>query len=204
MAWQCIQSLVYLYRTALDLTFKSAELMARTADTLHRQIKYGIGLCLCDVYLFQIRQDRLSGVPVHVFRFFRYVITLCGTDRDNIDILKTKALFQFMDIRLNLTETFLTVIYKIHLVYRKHKMLDSHQRADSRMTSGLHQNALLCIDQNDRKLREGGTYCHISGIFLMSRCVRNNKAALIGCKITVRNIDRDPLFTLCHQTVQKQ
>ena len=83
-------------------------------------------------------------------------------------------------------------------------MADPHQRADAQMPLGLHDNALGRIDQQDRQLGKRSPHRHIPRVFLVSRRVRHNKAALFGRKITVGNIDRDALLTLRHQSVQKQ
>ena len=111
---------------------------------------------------------------------------------------------KFLNLVNDLLETLLTVIDKIHLIYSKYKVTDSHQCTDSCMSSGLYEHALLCIHKDNGKVCKGCTDCHVSCVLLMSRSICHDKASLFGCKVTVCHINSDTLFTLCHQSVQKE
>ena len=69
------------------------------------------------------------------------------------------------------------------------------------MTSGLIQHSLGGVNQNYCKIGKGCTNRHVSGIFLMTGGVGNNKTAVVCGEIAVGNIDGDTLFTFCKQTV---
>ena len=149
-------------------------------------------------------QKSFPRIPGHIRRLLRYVITLCSTDRNDHNILKTQSLRKLIDILHDLVKTALTVTNKIHLINSKYKMMDTHQSADTRMTSCLHQNTLFCVHKNNGKLGKRSANCHVSCILLMTRSICNNKTSLIRCKITVCNINGDTLLTLSHQTIQKK
>ena len=178
--------------------------MVRTADSLYRHIESCFAFCLCHIYGFQMIEKYFSCIPWHIFGSYSHVVTFCRTDRNDHYILKAKAFGKFIDIFDDLIESFFTVTHKIHLIDRKYKMMDSHQGTDTTVTSCLYQNALFCVDKDDRKLCKRSTNCHISCIFLVSRCICNNEASLVRCKITIGNINGDALFSLCHQTIQKE
>ena len=149
-------------------------------------------------------QKSFTRIPGHIRRLLRYVITLCSTDRNNHNILKPQSLRKLIDILYNLIKTTLTVINKIHFVNSKYKMMDTHQSADTCMTPCLNQNPLLRIHKNNGKLSKGSSNRHVPCILLMSGSIRNDKTSFIGCKITIRNINGDPLLTFCHQAIQKK
>ena len=115
-----------------------------------------------------------------------------------------QLLGKFLNLVNDLLETLLTVIDKIHLIYSKYKVTDSHQCTDSGMSSGLYEHSLLCIHKDNGKVCKGCTDCHVSGVLLMSWCICNDKTSLFGGKITVCHINGDTLLTLCHQSIQKK
>ena len=73
---------------------------------------------------------------------------------------------------------------KIHLIYSKYKITDSHQCTDSGMSSGLYEHALLCIHKDNGKVCKGCTDCHVSCVLLMSRSISNDKTSVVSCKIS--------------------
>ena len=204
VAWKCGDGLSDFDLTALNLSLKSTEFMVRTADSLYRHVESCFALCLCHIDSFQMIQKCFACVPWHVLGFDCDVVSFCRADRNDHNILKSEAFGKFIDIFYDLIESFCAVAYKVHLVDCKYKMMDPHQGADAAVTSCLYQNALFCIDKDDRKLCKRSTNCHISRIFFMSRCICDDEASLVCCKITISNINGDTLFSLCHQTIQKK
>ena len=85
---------------------------------------------------------RLTFIPWHVVRFGCNVVTFCGRYRNNSYIGKFQFFYQCCDLILNVAETFFIIFNKIHFVYCKYKVTDSHQCADSCMTSCLYQYSL--------------------------------------------------------------
>ena len=118
--------------------------------------------------------------------------------------MQLQFLCQRVDIRFNLAVTGFTVGNQIHLIQCKHKVPDSHQGTDAGMAAGLYQHTLRCIHQNDGKVCKGCANRHVAGIFLMSRRIRYNKAAVVRGKIPVSDINGNALFPLCHQAIQQQ
>ena len=72
------------------------------------------------------------------------------------------------------------------------------------MTAGLRQNALRRIDEDDGKVRKRGAAGHVARVFLMSRRVGADEAAVVRREIAVRHINRDALLALSQKTVQQQ
>ena len=72
------------------------------------------------------------------------------------------------------------------------------------MSAGLHQHALGSIDEDDGEVGKRCTDCHVSRVFLMSRRVRNDKAAVVCSKIAVSDVNRNALLALRHKAVEQQ
>ena len=177
--------------------------MVWTANTLYWHIEAFFGI-RCNVNSFQIFQQRLSGIPRNVFRMGGNIVALCCRKRNNRDVFQSQFLLQGINLCNDFVETRFAIFYQVHLVYSKDKVPNTHQFADSCMTSGLHQNALRSVNQNDCQIRKRCTNCHVSGIFFMTWCVCNDKAAVVGCKIPICNVNRNTLFPFCHQAIQQQ
>ena len=203
-AWQYLNGISHRNAPALNLSLKSAERMIRPADTLYRHGKP----CFCRILFyingFQIIQQCLSRIPWHMHRTFCNVISFGCRYRDHLRSAVLKLCQQHFYILLDLLKFFLFKIDQIHFVYGKYKMLNSHQGTDSGMASGLCQHTLACIYKNNRQIGKGSSYCHISRIFFMSRCVSHNKRTALCRKITVSNINGNSLLPLRHQPVQQK
>ena len=133
-----------------------------------------------------------------------YIISRCGTDWYYFYTVKTQLVSQGFNIPFHFLKTGLAVIHQIHLINSKYKIPDAHHSADSGMPPGLDENALLRVNHNNSKLGKGGSYRHVSGVFLMPRRVCHNKASS-GCgKIAVRYINRNSLLPLSHQAIQQE
>ena len=127
--------------TILNLSLESAKLMIWSADSLYRHIEALLCIFL-NIYGFQMRKKRLTFVPWHIVRFSCNVVTFCGRYRNNSYIGKFQFFYQCCDLILNVAETFFIIFNKIHFVYCKYKVTDSHQCAYSCMTSCLYQYSL--------------------------------------------------------------
>ena len=127
--------------TIFNLSLESAKLMIWSADSLYRHIEALLCIFL-NVYGFQMGKKRLTFIPWHVVRFGCNVVTFCGRYRNNSYIGKFQFFYQCCDLILNVAETFFIIFNKIHFVYCKYKVTDSHQCADSCMTSCLYQYSL--------------------------------------------------------------
>ena len=186
------------------LTLKASECVVRTAYTLYRHIETYFVVVFGNVNIFQVCQECLTVIPFDVVGFCRNIVAFCRRNRNNLDISKAEFFGKFLDLCFDLVESLFAVIHKVHFVDGKYKIFDSHQLTDSCVASCLYEHALFCVDQNDCKVGKGSSYCHVSCVFFMSRCVRNDEASFLCRKVTVRNVDRDSLLALCHQSVEKQ
>ena len=174
--------------------------MIGAAYTLHRHIE-GSFLLLRYIDSFQMIEQCFSCIPWHVVGFLCDIVTFRCTDRNHSHILKPKSFGQILNIFFDFLKTFLTVVHQIHLIDREYKVFNSHQCTDTAVSSRLYEYALLGIHKDDGKLGKGCTDCHVSCIFFVSRCICHDKTSLICRKIAISHINRNSLFTLCHQAV---
>ena len=204
IARQCHQFVTDMDLSRLDLSLETTECMVRTAYTLYRHIESFFGVILADIDVFQIWKQCLAGVPRNVPRGLCDIVTLCSGYRDDLHILQAQFCGQFLDLLLDLLKPLPVISHQIHFIDGKDEITDSHQITDPCMTAGLHQHALLGVDQDHGQVGKGCTYRHVSGIFLMTRCVGHDETSLVCREITVCHVDGDALFSLCHQSIQKQ
>ena len=108
------------------------------------------------------------------------------------------------DLFFNLLVRLPVIADQIHLVDRKHEIPDPHQCADPCMASCLCQDPLRGVNQDHRKVCKRSSYCHVPRVFLVSGGIRHDKAPVLRREIPVRHVDRDPLLTLRHQSVQQE
>src|SRR5215469_422923 len=83
-------------------------------------------------------------------------------------------------------------------------MANAEKVRDIGVPSSLSEHAFSRVDQNDGKIRVGGTRRHIACILLMTRRVSDDEFPLVGGEETIGDIDCDPLFALRFQTVNEQ
>ena len=188
---------------ALDLTLITAECMIRSADPLNRKIK-SLFCRFIHINLLQIIQQRCTAVPLHPVRRFCDIVSFCRGNRNYYSMFDTGFLTEFRDFHTDFLKDLLVIPDQIHFIYGKYKIPDSHDRTDARMPSGLDQHAFRSVNQYYRQICRRRADCHISRILFVPRCIRNNKASYVSCKIAVGNIYRDALLPLFCQTIQKQ
>ena len=177
--------------------------MIRSADPLDRHIK---ALLRKSVHLhcLQPLQKGRSCIPVHQGGLTGHVFPLCRGERDDLHLLQPQAAAKIPDLTDDGIKCFPAVAGQIHFVDGKYKLTDSHEGTDPRVPPGLGQDAFCGVDQDDGQIRKAGADRHVAGIFLMARCIRDDKTPLLGRKISVGDINGDALFPLRHEPVQKQ
>ncbi len=72
------------------------------------------------------------------------------------------------------------------------------------MATGLRQDALARVDQDDREIGGRGAGRHIAGILLVSGRIGDDEGALFGVEIAIGDIDGDALFALGGKTVHQK
>ena len=187
----------------LNLSLKTTESAVRTAYTLYRHNETCLVGMIGNIDRLQIILKSTTLVPRCLCRLCRNIITNCCRYRNNMHCLEIILSGHDLDLLYNILKLILIVINKIHLIDRINNMLDTHQCADTCMASCLNQNALGSVHKDNRQICEGCTNRHVTGILLMTRCICYDKASLFCRKITICNIDRDSLLTLCHQSVKQ-
>ena len=92
VAWKRSDGIAYMNPATLDLALETTEFMVWTGNTLNRQIKLADILSLGNIHSLKMIQKSFARIPWHIRRLLRNVITLCSTDRNNHNILKTQSL----------------------------------------------------------------------------------------------------------------
>ena len=93
-----------------------------------------------------------------------------------------------------LVEHSLVVIHQIHFVHCQYDMFYAQQMHQIAVTTGLRQNTLARIDQNNGEVCRRCAGDHIAGILLMPGRVGDNEFAFFGGKKPLSDIDCDALF----------
>ena len=202
IARQCCNLVTDIYAARFNLTLKTSECVVRSADSLYREIKSLFRIFFAYIYIFKIFQKRFAVIPSDVFRFNRYVVTLCCRQRNYLNVFKWQFVFQFFNLSYDFIISIFIILYKVHLIYGKHKVTYTHKLTNSRMTSCLNKHALWRIDKNYSQVRKWRTYRHVSCIFFVSGCIGNDKTSVVGCEIAVCNVNRYTLFSFSHKSVK--
>lgn len=207
-AGQGTDLIAYRNLTGFNFALKAAEGVIRTGNALDGKVEAFFLPVAVHIHRFQIIQQCgtiILGKPVG---FFGDVVSLCGRQRDGLDIDKAQFIlqieYQSFDLILNILKGLLAVVYQIHFIDGENEVVDTHQSTDTGMTACLHQYTLSGIDENYGQLGKRGTHCHVSRILLMSGSVCYDEGTLIGGEIAVSYVNRNALFPLGHQTVQQQ
>ena len=83
-------------------------------------------------------------------------------------------------------------------------MTNAEQVDEQRMASGLGQDTLSGINQQDGKVGGRGARDHIAGILLMARRVRDNEFAAFGFEIAISDVDGYALFAFGGQPIDQK
>ena len=124
------------------------------------------------------------------------IVAVKRTDRNELDIFHVKARQKFLKLISNFDETLFAPVDEIHLIHRDDEVRNAEQRSDAGMAPALFDYAQTRVDQDHRKICRGGTRHHVSRVLHVPRCVCDNEFAVWGGKISVGDVDRDPLLAL--------
>ncbi len=83
-------------------------------------------------------------------------------------------------------------------------MLDTQQRRDEAVATGLCHHAVTGIDHNNGEVTVGGTRGHVASVLLMPRGVGDDEFAFVGGEVAIGNIDGDALLAFTLQTINQQ
>ena len=72
------------------------------------------------------------------------------------------------------------------------------------MTTGLGEHALSRIDENYSKLRRRGTRHHVARVLLVPGRIRHDELAPLRAEKAIGDVNRDTLFALCREPIDKQ
>ena len=75
-------------------------------------------------------------------------------------------------------------------------MADSEQRSDKRVALRLGQQSLRGVDENHRQISGRSAGSHVARVLFVAWCVGDDEFPPRRAEITVRDVNRNALFTL--------
>ena len=165
-------------------------------DALHWQAECLVGVDGADRDVFEMFEQRETGVPRGAQAGLDDVVSIESTDRDGNETGGAELLDQRGKISLDPTIDYLREIDEVHLVDRDDEMADAKQGSDVCVTTRLREDALARIDEDDGEVCGGGAGGHVAGVLLVARGIGNDELATLGREVAVGYVDGDALLTL--------
>ncbi|KPB96097.1 Uncharacterized protein AC506_1647 [Pseudomonas syringae pv. maculicola str. M6] len=185
---------------------KTTEVQVRAVDVLHRKTQVRVITVAGDFDGFKNFHQRLAGVPRRTLALVHHVVAFERRHRHERHggRLEGDALGKLQIIRFDRLEYALVEAVEVHLVDGHNDVLDTQQRGDVAVTTGLGLHAVTRIHQNDRQITGRRTGRHVAGVLLMARRIGNDELALGRGEIAISDINRDALLPLGLQAVHEQ
>ena len=142
IARQCCNLVTDIYAARFNLTLKTSECGFGRQTLCTGEIKSLFRIFFAYIYIFKIFQKRFAVIPSDVFRFNRYVVTLCCRQWNYLNVFKVTIRFSILQSVLRFYHKHFIILYKVHLIYGKHKVTYTHKLTNSRMASCLNKHAL--------------------------------------------------------------
>ena len=192
--------------TASDAPGVATEIMPlithRADDPLHGEAGIDVVFLPADIDGLEVIEEGGAFIPRHFFRAIHDVVAIEGGDRDIRDlddVIETGG--EVVEILDDVVINFFRVIDEIHLVHGDDEVLDAKEVGDEAVALGLLDHAFTGIDEDDGKVRGGGTRDHVAGVLGVAWSVCDDEFAL-GCgKVTVGDINGDALLALGFESV---
>src|SRR5690606_35766281 len=142
-----------------------------TADELHREPHIHQISVSGDVYLFQVTQQWRAPVPRHCLGRVNDVLTLERAHGDECDVAETKPGGEVGKVGADLAEGGFDVIDQVHLVDRYDDVADPQEGGDEGVATGLGDDPVGGIDEQDGQVGGAGAGDHVPGVLLVARGV---------------------------------
>ncbi len=143
-------------------------------------------------------------IPRHVRALLGDVVTLEGRQRQKGHLFDTDLLREFTVVLDDGAKGFLRVIDKVHLVDGHGNVTDAHQRHQIAVTARLREDALACIDHQNRRIGGRSTSDHIARVLLMAGRIGDDELTLVGREETIRDVDGDALLAFGGEAIDEQ
>ena len=186
----------------------------RPVHPLHRQPETDVGtvtfgIATADRYLFEMLQQRRTGVPRHRRRTRDHVLTAQRRQWNAGDFADAELRGQCAILGDDVLEHLPVVadpaaIQQVHLVDRQQHATNPEQRDDVAVPARLREQALARVHQHYRKLGGGCAGRHVARVLLMARAVGDDEFAFLGAEESVCHIDGDALLALGGQAIDQQ
>ncbi len=92
---------------------------------------------------------------------------------------------------------------QVELVDREHDVPDAEQRADQRMSPGLHQHAFARVDEQHRQIGVRRAGRHVARVLLVPGAVGDDERAPRRREIAVGDIDGNALLPLVFEPIEQ-
>ena len=187
-----------------DCSGITAEIEIRSIDPLHRKTERLFGGFTRDVDGLEIVEQAWPMIPGRLVRQPRNVVAVSGRDRNRHDRSKAELRSEAAIFGNNALEDVRLIGDEIDLVHRQDDMTQAKQRANQGMSSGLHQNALARIDQEDGQVGVRCSGRHVPCVLLVARRVGDDERPLGRGEKAIGDIDGDALLPLGLEPVHQK
>lgn len=145
---------------------------------------------------FEVLEERRPLVPRGVLGPRHDIVAGFRGDRYGEYVLASDLPCQGPQFFLHLSESRFVEVHQIDLVHHGYKVRNTEQCGDSGVPTGLTQHAGPRVDQQDRYVSVGCSGEHVARVAFVPRGVGEYVTSGRGGEESVRDVDRDALFTL--------
>src|SRR5262249_35592079 len=146
----------------------AAKVLVGTTDPLHGKAERVARRLGADVDAFEILEQARPAIPGGLAGSLDDVVAMPRRYRNGQDGSETEIGAEAEIVRHDPIEALFTIIDEVDLVHREYHMANAQERAEQRMTPGLHHDALAGVDQEDGELCGRGAGRHVAGILLVT------------------------------------
>ena len=171
---------------------------------LHREADVGEVAVRGDVDVLKVVEQRRARVPGHGVGALDDVVAPQRRQRHEGDVVDLELGGEVSELGADGLEGGLVVVDQVHLVDGHDQPRDTEQSGQEGVATGLLENTLARVDEDDRHVSCRGAGDHVARVLHVPRGVGDDELAPRGREVAVRDVDRDALLTLGAQPVGEQ
>ena len=154
--------------------------------------------------VFEIRKHRRAVKPIHIFASFNDVVAFQRGHRQEINVINFEFSSERRVIIFNFFKNFFRIINQVHFINANNEMFNSEQAGDEGVAFGLRHNAVPRVNKNHGEVAARRAGRHISCVLFVPRRIGDNKISFVSRKISVSDVDSNPLLALGFQSVGEE
>lgn len=143
-------------------------------------------------------------VPIHFLRAFYHIIAMESADGDKPDVRDLDAGGEVFEIGNDFVEDVFFVFDEVHFVNADNDVLDVEEGGDKGVATGLFDDAVACVDEDDGEISGGCAGDHVSGVLDMAGGVGDDEFPAWSGKVAIGNVYGDALFTFSAETIGEE